>query len=255
MELSNPEYRPDPTLDRAEMEAQQREVARAAMFADDGSVDPAAVAVGEAGADGAGIVVGVDQAFQDDEAVSAAVAIRDGTVLEETIERAPVSIPYIPGLLSYREAGAIIEALEALTVTPDVVVFDGSGRIHYRQAGIATHVGVCFDVPAVGVTKTLLCGTPQQSLADPLPVETRVAIAADDAVEPVVTDDGDWPVIGAAYQTRQFPDTERRHVNPVYVSPGHRVDVGTAVDVVAATCAGYKLPEPTRLADAAADRG
>ncbi|MFB6103704.1 MAG: endonuclease V [Halobacteriaceae archaeon] len=252
MDVHAPELYPDPDMERAAMEAQQRAVASTAVFVDDGAVDPTTVAIGDAETDG--VVVGVDQAFRGEEALSAAVAIRDGTVIEEVVGRAPVSVPYIPGLLSYREAGAIIDALQHLSATPDVVLFDGSGRIHYRQAGIATHVGVLFDVPSVGVTKNLLCGTLRESVTDPLSTGTQIPIEADDQVEPIATDDPDWPVIGAAYQSRQFADSSSRHVNPIYVSPGHRVDLATALDVVAATGAGYKLPEPIRRADAAADR-
>ena len=192
------------------------------------------------------IVAGVDQAFLDDTAISAIVAIRDGTVIERTHAVTELSVPYIPGLLSFREGEAIVDAFATLECEPDLVCFDGSGRIHYRQAGLATHMGVVFDLPAIGIAKNLLCGEPREPV-DGRPEGWRTPIEATDAVEcpPSTT-------IGYAYQSRQYASSNR-HINPLYVSPGHRVAADTAVDLVAALCGGYKLPEPTRLADAYAD--
>lgn len=259
MDVVRPAYLPDPSADRETMTALQRDIAADATFEDDGSVDPTSLAV-EAPIDhrptdatlsnpNAGpIVVGVDQAFTDDEAVSATVAIQDGQVVARSIGRAPLEFPYIPGLLAFREAGAIVDALRGLAVDPTLLVLDGSGRIHFRQAGIATHVGVLFDVPAVGVAKNLLCGRAVRSLDAPLPQGARVPILSDDSV-----DAPPGTVIGHAFQSRQFPNPARRHVNPLLVSPGNRVSAATTVDAVAALGAGYKLPEPTRLADRAVD--
>lgn len=258
MEIIRPDYLPDPALDADAMEAMQRDIAADATFADDHGLTPDAVAIDEpieetdpaqTTFDGdRPIVVGVDQAFREEEAVSVAVAIRGGRVIERAVGHAPLEIPYIPGLLAFREGGAIADALETLTVAPDLLVLDGSGRIHYREAGIATHVGVLFDVPTVGVAKNLLCGTPVESVSDRyLDAGERVAIEADDDVETCAN----GTTIGHFYQSRQYDTPERRHVNPLVVSPGHRVATGTATDLVGAVCAGYKLPEPTRLADAA----
>lgn len=255
MQLVNPEYVPDPHSSRDAMKTQQRELASDAVFRDNRCPTPEAVELSEPldlevqdppSTDGP-IVAGIDQAFEDEMAVSAVVALQEGAVIERVCARTPLSIPYIPGLLAFREGEPIVEALDQLTVEPDLLVFDGSGRIHYREAGIATHVGVLYDVPALGVTKNLLCGTPDRSLGEPLPAGTRVAIRADDEVE---TEPG--TLIGYAVQTRQFPNPETRHVNPVYVSPGHRMGPDTAADLVEALGAGYKLPEPIRLADRAA---
>ncbi|MUV60460.1 endonuclease V [Halobacterium sp. CBA1126] len=266
MEVVRPGFLPDPDRTREEMEALQRDIAAAASFDDGFGFDVAALELAESPTDAptapesvgeqvtladgdAPVVVGVDQAFVgDDYSVSAAVAIRDGRVVERAAGRAALELPYIPGLLAFREGDAIVDALESLSVEPDVLVLDGSGRIHFRQAGIATHVGVLFDVPAVGVAKNLLCGRPRESLDDPLPEGARVAIEADDSM-----DAPDGTVVGYAYQSRQYPNPEQRHVNPLVVSPGHRVSAETAVDVVEATCTGYKLPAPTRLADQYAD--
>lgn len=231
------------------MEAIQREIAETARFADDLGVDPERIemASDDSPPEDAPVVVGVDQAFADERAVSAAVAIRDGVVIERVHATAPLAIDYIPGLLAFREGEAVLRAIERLPVAPDLVLVDGSGRIHYREAGLATHVGVALDLPAVGVAKSLLCGTPASSV-DGLPSGARVPIEADGSME---TPDG--TVVGYACQTRQY-DTPDRHVNPLYVSPGHRVGAETAADVVERCCTGYKLPEPVRRADRYADQ-
>jgi deoxyribonuclease V len=173
--------------------------------------------------------------------------MRGGEVVERVHAVEPVGIPYIPGLLSFREGVPVLAALAHLEADPDVVLVDGSGRIHFREAGLATHVGVTVDVPAIGVAKSLLCGRPREPLVDPLPAGARVAIEADgDLTAP------DGTVVGYALQSRQY-DSGNRHINPLYVSPGHRVSAATAADVVARCVGDYKLPEPTRLADAHAD--
>ncbi|PSP77415.1 endonuclease V [Halobacteriales archaeon QS_4_69_225] len=239
MELVRDRFRPDGSRSREEMEATQHDVAAAATFADDADVGPAAVRSGEA------VVAGVDQAFLDERVVSAVVALRGDEVIARASAVTPLSIPYIPGLLTFREGEPMLAALENLDVEPDVLVLDGSGRIHYREAGIATHVGVCFDVPAVGVAKSLLCGRPREPV-DALSEGARVPIETDDSM---TAPDGE--VVGYAYQSRQYPNSTT--INPLYVSPGHRLSAATAVDVVAATGGEYKLPRPTRLADAYAD--
>jgi deoxyribonuclease V len=223
------------------MEALQRDIAASARFADAFDFDPERVG---SDAPGAPLVAGVDQAFLDDAVVSVVVVLRGETVVERTHAVSPLSFPYVPGLLSFREGGPVLDAVETLETRPDVVLFDGSGRIHYRQAGLATHMGVALDVPALGVAKSLLCGRPVAD-TDRLDAGESVAIAADDRMDcPRGT------VVGHAVQTRQF-DSYR--INPVYVSPGHRIRAATARDVVLAARGGYKLPEPTRLADAYAD--
>ena len=251
MERAHPEFRPDPSLGREAMEELQRDIAESAVFSDDIDFSPAEVALddaveaeGEPGGD-APVVVGVDQAFLDGRAVSALVAVQDGVVVERTHAVTPLEIPYIPGLLAFREGGPILAAFEALAVEPDLAVFDGSGRIHFRQAGIATHIGVMLDLPSVGVAKSLLCGSPEEAV-EGRPEGWSTPVRADERVEaPAGT------VIGHAFQSRQWD--RRQSINPLYVSPGHRVSAETTVELVEALCAGYKLPEPTRLADAEAD--
>ena len=251
-----PEFVPDADATREAMESLQSDVAAAATWRDDFEFATESVGSGEQstlGDTAAGVadtdpplVAGVDQAFLDDRAVSVVVVSRGGRVVERAHAVTDLEIPYIPGLLAFREGGPILAAFAELDAEPDLAVFDGSGRIHFRQAGLATHIGVTLDVPSVGVAKGLLCGTPDEDL-DGRPARWRTPIRADADVENA--DPG--TVIGHAFQSRQYDS--RPIVNPIYVSPGHRVSVGTATDLVERLCDGYKLPEPTRRADAYAD--
>jgi deoxyribonuclease V len=270
MTVVRSEFVPDASLSREDMAALQREIAETAVFADDlsidsaricGDVDPETATDDEQTNLGAvadndeqtgnvdpPLVAGVDQSFVDDHAVSAVVLLQGGEVVERVHAVEPAEIPYIPGLLSFREGTAIHSAFDLLSRDPDIAVLDGSGRIHFREAGIATHVGVTLDLPTVGVAKSLLCGTPRESLDRKLPTGARVAIEADADVETA----GPGTHVGDAVQTRQFENSDR-YVNPLIVSPGHRVSADTASDVALGCAAGYKLPEPTRLADSYAD--
>ncbi|WP_135663887.1 endonuclease V [Halorhabdus rudnickae] len=269
MDPVRPEFVPDPSLSRAEMETLQREIADTATFRDDFAFDPTTIAFDspvDLGADAqqrlnadaqhrltddGPIVAGVDQAFLDDgdRALSAVVALQDGAIIDRAYAAVDTEIPYIPGLLSFREGGAILAALSNLSVEPDLLVVDGSGRIHFREAGLATHIGVTLGVPAIGVAKNLLCGTPAKPIPDRLPEGARIPIEADGTVETAES----GTVIGHAVQTRQY-ESGSTSINPLYVSPGHRVSAETTADIVAQCAAGYKLSEPTRLADRAADQ-
>lgn len=255
MSPTRPDLAPDGTLEREEMEAMQREIGDAAVFDDEFAFDPSTLGdplATAAGGSDPPVIVGVDQSFLRDEdgefdrALSAVVAMRGGEVIERVYAVTPLEIPYIPGLLAFREGGPILEALEVLSIDPDLALFDGSGRIHFRQAGIATHVGVVRDLPSIGVAKSLLCGSVRGSTEN-LPEGTRVPIEADSSV-----DAPDGELIGYAVQTRQY-DSSDRYINPLYVSPGHRVGPQTAADVALALASSYKLPEPVRLADSYAE--
>jgi deoxyribonuclease V len=254
MDVVRPEFVPDPSLSRDEMERLQREIATAAQFehtdgvlsalesSEGGPSDPHEWRDSRGGESNL-LIAGVDQAFDGDDATSAVVLTRNGDTVERVHATERAAIPYIPGLLSFREGPSILSALAKLDREPDVLLVDGSGRIHYREAGLATHVGVTLDIPAVGVAKNLLCGRPRDTLETPLAAGERVPI---EATEDVTAPDG--TVIGHAVQTRQF-DSGNRHINPVYVSPGHRVDADTAATLAEVTATEYKLPEPIRRAD------
>lgn len=220
-------------VDRSKMVDLQREIAEEAVWEGTPSTER---------------VAGVDQAFDGDTVVSAAVVLEDGHVVDSSVVHQDTRHPYVPGLLAFREGSAAMEAVTELEVDPDVLLVDGSGRIHPRQAGLATHLGVALDVPAVGVAKSLLCGEPRRPV-DGLEEGERVAVLAGDDVEASADE-----VIGYAYQSRQYSGGSTQTVNPLYVSPGHGLDAEAAVDVVAECCLGYKIPEPVREADALAGR-
>lgn len=239
MEPVHDRFLPTAPDTQAAMESLQLEIASAATFGNDIAFTPADIRAGDA------VVAGIDQAFLDDRAVSAIVVLRGSDVIAREHAITPVSTPYVPGLLAFREGESIVAALESLETEPDLLVFDGSGRIHYREAGIATHLGVCFDAPSVGVAKSLLCGRPRRPTAA-LEASERVPIEADDSMTA-----SDGTVVGHAYQSRQYSDSTI--INPLYVSPGHRLGVATATDCIAACGGEYKLPRPTRLADQYAD--
>ncbi len=153
----------------------------------------------------------------------------DLEVLELHLTEMSIELPYIPGLLAYREM-PLLEALwPELELDPDVLLVDGGGLIHPRRLGSACHMGVRLDVPAVGVTKSLLLGE----------VDGTLASHGDQA--PIV-DDGE--VLGYALRS------SRRATKPIYVSPGHRVSHETALRLVRTCLTGrHKLPEPIWLAD------
>jgi deoxyribonuclease V len=175
-------------------------------------------------------VAGVDVGFEDGGRVTrAAVAVLaypDLQPVDRALARLPTRFPYVPGLLSFRELPAVLAAIEALAVRPDVYLCDGQGLAHPRRFGIACHLGVLIDAPSIGVAKTRLSG----SHAEP-PVEKGGWTPLQDGDE----------VIGAVLRTRTG-------VKPVYVSIGHRVSLATAIRLVLACTRGYRLPETTRQA-------
>jgi deoxyribonuclease V len=150
----------------------------------------------------------------------------DLTVVERRGLVAETTFPYVPGLLSFRETPVVLEALAQLQHVPDVVMCDGQGYAHPRRAGLACHVGLWLDRPCLGCAKTLLVGEHDELGAE---AGSRANLMDKDEV------------VGAAVRTKH-------NVNPVYVSPGHRIDLESAIRVVLSTGAGYRVPEPTRQA-------
>jgi deoxyribonuclease V len=182
------------------------------------------------------VVAGVDCAFGRDGALCLAAAVcwdvAERRVVEEQIAVRPLSFPYVPGLLSFREAPTILAALRALRTSPDCLMVDGHGIAHPRRFGIASHVGLLCDLPSVGVAKSRLVGAHTE------PSAVRGSRRA-------LLDAGER--IGSVLRTRDS-------VAPVYVSIGHAVDLPTAEGWVLRAGAGFRLPEPTRLADRAVAR-
>ncbi len=175
------------------------------------------------------LVAGVDVSVRGNRSRAAVVVMRlpELTVVEQSVAERPVTFPYVPGLLSFREAPVILDALARLANTPQVLLVDGQGIAHPRRVGIASHLGILLDHPTVGCAKSRLTGT----YADPTP-ERGSHSALLDGEE----------MIGAVLRTRHG-------VKPVFVSIGHRVSLETAIDLVLRCGGGYRLPEPTRRAD------
>jgi deoxyribonuclease V len=148
-------------------------------------------------------------------------------VIEQVTAITEVTFPYVPGLLSFREAPVLLAAWEQLETQPDVLLFDGQGYAHPRRFGLATHLGVYLNTPSIGCAKSRLIGSyeepgPQQGSLSPL------------------TDHGE--VIGMVVRSKTG-------TKPLFVSIGHLMDLTTAVELVMRCLHGYRLPEPTRLAD------
>lgn len=147
-------------------------------------------------------------------------------VLEAVSVQMQAEFPYIPGLLSFREIPALLEAWKRLSIRPDAVLVDGQGIAHPRRLGIATHVGLLVDVPTVGVGKSKLTGTHGET--GPM---TGDSVPLMDGTEEIGT------------VLRSKPRS-----NPLFVSPGNGIDLPSAVALVRKCLRGYRLPEPTRLA-------
>ena len=177
------------------------------------------------------LVAGADIAFTPDKlhCIAGVVVwdIRESCVVEQVVVRRPVRFPYVPGLLSFREAPSVLNAFRKLRHEPDAFMFDGQGFAHPRRFGLACHVGMILDRPSVGCAKSILVGSCD------LPAPHR------GSTTPLVHN---GEVIGRAVRTRDG-------VRPVYVSIGHRLSLAAAVEITLLCGRRYRLPEPTRLAD------
>jgi len=177
-------------------------------------------------------IAGADAAFaKDAERIYVAVVVLrfpSLDIVDTVIHSEKVRFPYVPGLLSFREAPALLNAFGHIRHEPDLIFIDGHGFSHPRRAGIACHVGLLLDRPVVGCAKSLLIG----NYDEPGPMRG----ATTDLI------DGDGQVIGAVVRTRD-------RVRPVFVSVGHRIGLDQAVRLTLQCTKGFRLPEPTRQAD------
>jgi deoxyribonuclease V len=181
-------------------------------------------------------VAGVDVGFAESGSITrAAVAVLSFANLElkeVAIATRPTTFPYVPGFLSFREIPTVIDALEKLNLTPDLILCDGQGIAHPRRFGIACHLGVLIDVPTIGVAKSLLIGK-HGELSD-----------IKGSWQPLIHR---GETIGAALRSRSG-------TKPIYVSGGHRISLPTAIDYVMQCTPKYRLPETTRWADKIASK-
>lgn len=175
----------------------------------------------------AGIDVGYDPQRNESRASIAVIDTQTLMPVEQIQAHKQTTFPYVPGLLSFREIPVILDALSQLKAMPDLLMVDGQGIAHPRRMGIAAHLGVLLDQPAIGVAKSVLTGQYKDPALDK------------GAMSPLM--DG-TEKIGTVLRSRT-------NVKPLIISPGHRVDHDTAVHYVLAMLTRYRLPEPTRLAD------
>lgn len=173
-------------------------------------------------------VAGVDVGMEGEMARAAVVVLSypELSPLDQSLAQVPVTMSYIPGLLAFREAPAILAACEKLTSEPDLLIFDGQGLAHPRHFGIASHVGMILDKPSIGCAKSRLWGSHHEP-----PHEAGSYTHLYDGEE----------IIGAVLRTKTG-------VQPVYVSIGHKIDLPTAIQFTLSLCRGYRLPEPIRYA-------
>lgn len=178
-------------------------------------------------------IAGVDIGFEkaEDKIITRAVVVVLNypalQVIDYALHKEPTRMPYIPGLLSFREVPAAINAFRQLKQKPDLIMVDGQGIAHPRRLGVASHLGLWLDKPTIGVAKKRLCG--QYGFIEELKGSCTTLKDKDE-------------VIGTVLRSKD-------HINPLYISIGHRISLETACYWVSACLTKYKLPEPTRQAD------
>ena len=175
-------------------------------------------------------VAGTDVGFENNGKITrAAVVVLDFKTLahvDYALIRAKTTFPYVPGYLSFRELPAVLKAFENITIEPDIVLCDGQGIAHPRRLGIAAHLGVLTGLPTIGVAKSRLVGT----FKEPGVRKGNRSLLYDDKDK-----------IGYVLRTRD-------NIKPLYISPGHKVSLLTACDIVLKCTTKYRLPETTRWA-------
>ncbi len=147
--------------------------------------------------------------------------------IERRGARTKINFPYVPGLLTFREAPVLLKAFAYLKTKPDVIIFDGQGMAHFRRMGLATHMGILFNKPTIGCAKSRLIGT----FKDP---------GEDVGCYSPLVDDRE--TIGAVLRTR-------KRVNPLFISQGNMISLKTCIEIVLKCVDGYRIPKPAREAD------
>jgi len=192
-----------------------------------------------------GTVAGIDCAFsKDGERIFAAVVVLrlpDLETIETTSASRRVTFPYIPGLLSFREAPVCIAAVEKLRKQPDVFIIDGQGIAHPRRLGLAAHLGLFFDRPTIGCAKSRLIGQFEEP-----PLQKGAYTLLTD--RKTTQQNTQYDARNTQYQTIGAVLRTRTNVKPVFVSVGHKCRLKDVIEITLACTAKYRLPEPTRLA-------
>jgi len=173
-------------------------------------------------------VAGIDVSYREiGRAAIAVFSFPDLELIEEVTATREVTFPYIPGLLSFREGPVVLTAFERLRTQPDLLIFDGQGYAHPRRLGLARHMGAYLNWPSIGCAKSRLTGRYDEPGPEP----------------------GAWsPLMSGREEIGRVVRTKAR-VKPVFVSVGYRITLPLAVEIVLRCTRGYRLPEPTRIAD------
>ena len=174
-------------------------------------------------------VAGVDAAFSRNNVIATACVYKypELSLFEQTYALAKILFPYIPGFLSFREGPALLKAINSLSIRPDLILFDGQGIAHPSNTGIAAHLGVLLNIPAVGCAKSRLVGEYEE------PRNRKGGYSS-------LRFKG--KTVGVVLRTRD-------NVKPLFVSPGHLINLKGAIDVVLQCISKYRIPEPLRYAD------
>lgn len=178
-------------------------------------------------------VAGVDMAINEEHntAQAAVVLLKypEMEIVERHIYEEPIRMPYVPGLLSFREAPSVIGAFDRLKRQPQLVMVDGQGIAHPRRIGIGAHVGLWLNIPTIGCAKSILVGRYN--------------------AEQLSTEAGHWVPLIDKHETIGAVVRTRTNVKPMYISAGHLISLETSIKFVLACSKGYRLPETTRQAD------
>lgn len=209
-------------MDLGALRAKQLELAAEVVREDRLDIDPPRLI---AGAD-----VGFEQGGDVTRAALVLLTYPELELVEYQVARIPTQMPYIPGFLSFREYPALLQAWEQLSQKPDLIFVDGHGISHPRRLGVASHFGLLVDTPTIGVAKKRLCGKFDGLAEEP------------GSVVPLMDKDEQLAWVWRS----------KKRCNPLFISTGHRVSIDTAFAWVQRCMKGYRLPEPTRWADAVA---
>ena len=174
------------------------------------------------------IVAGADVSYYQNKMIAGIVIFKfpQLEIIEKKSSLSSVNLPYIPGLLTFREGPSLLKALKKIKIEPDVILFDGQGIAHPRRMGIATHLGLFLDKPTIGCAKSRLSG--------------KYTSVGEEKGDYALLKEGE-EVLGAVLRTR-------RKVKPIFVSPGHKIDLSNSIEIVLKCIVKYRLPLPVREA-------
>ena len=174
------------------------------------------------------IVAGADVSYYQNKMIAGVIVFEfpNLKVIERQFFISPINLLYIPGLLTFREGPSLLEALKKIKIEPDVILFDGQGIAHPRRMGIATHLGLFLDKPTIGCAKSRLSG--------------KYTSVGEEKGDYALLKEGE-EVLGAVLRTR-------RKVKPIFVSPGHKIDLSNSIEIVLKCIVKYRLPLPVRKA-------